>query len=388
MDRVPPNGLNPTSLIGAKGAELKFWIIQTNEAAEKKVLNVSGTVESLRSNLASYYGFDLTVNPRVESINVPTVDESIRDRQWADLVDLGVEWKNTVRAGRTFKLVYEADNLVPKNVIESVLPPSQDSRPIANQEGVAQAASIIIPPQHTFPHHSIVNHSSAAHVAAPPVHNYSATTSSTQAAAVIPPTTPAQSTSAPLHNDAAQHEAASILDDMSTAIAGLERCEGLRQIIEQIESGQVKAIRDRYGPSEPGRRGTAHPSWSKYSNLVSKRERLYRVLTQDFMGDKERFFSFFSVPTPANKKRKRTTDNSGASEEYFRAFRKIVEAMPWCDADIIAEQQKAEYLDEAGQFLKEKWATVWDVKNSWEIWREIGKERYENTKKKTGKSDS
>ncbi|KAK6980583.1 hypothetical protein R3P38DRAFT_3235468 [Favolaschia claudopus] len=54
MARIPPDGLNTSSLIAAKGAELKFWIIKTNESAEKKVLNVSGTVETLRSNLAAY----------------------------------------------------------------------------------------------------------------------------------------------------------------------------------------------------------------------------------------------------------------------------------------------------------------------------------------------
>ncbi|KAK7013479.1 hypothetical protein R3P38DRAFT_2475947, partial [Favolaschia claudopus] len=103
-----PDGLNASSLLAAKGAELKFWIIKNNESAEKKVLNVSGTVETLRSNLAAYYGLDLTINPRAEAINVPTVDESIRDRQWADLVALGVEWKEAIKVGRSFKLLEPA----------------------------------------------------------------------------------------------------------------------------------------------------------------------------------------------------------------------------------------------------------------------------------------
>ncbi|KAK6966851.1 hypothetical protein R3P38DRAFT_2590156 [Favolaschia claudopus] len=108
MAVIPPDGLNASSLLAAKGAELKFWIIKNNESAEKKVLNVSGTVETLRSNFAAYYGLDLTINPRAEAINVPTVDELIRDRQWADLVALGVEWKEAIKVGRSFKLLEPA----------------------------------------------------------------------------------------------------------------------------------------------------------------------------------------------------------------------------------------------------------------------------------------
>ncbi|KAK7014546.1 hypothetical protein R3P38DRAFT_3277099, partial [Favolaschia claudopus] len=142
MVLVPPDGLNASSLIAAKGAELKFWIIKTNESAEKKVLNVSGTVETLRSSLAAYYGFDLTVNPRVETINVPTVDESIRDRQWADLVSLGIEWKDSIKAGKQFKLVPEVpEALVPKTSIQSILPgielPGIEFG-AANRESIAQ----------------------------------------------------------------------------------------------------------------------------------------------------------------------------------------------------------------------------------------------------------
>ncbi|KAJ7279735.1 hypothetical protein C8J57DRAFT_1221384 [Mycena rebaudengoi] len=80
----------------------------------------------------------------------------------------------------------------------------------------------------------------------------------------------------------AARDDAAILEDLSSLILGLERCDGLREIVQQIESGAVKKIRDRYGPAAPGCRGTADPMWSKYSNLVSKRERLGRILEIDF----------------------------------------------------------------------------------------------------------
>ncbi|KAK7012524.1 hypothetical protein R3P38DRAFT_2550323 [Favolaschia claudopus] len=299
MARIPPDGLNASSLIAAKGSELKFWIIKTNESAEKKVLNVSGTVETLRSNLAAYYGLDLTINPRVETINVPTVDESIRDRQWADLVTLGVEWKETIKAGKSFKLLEPVD----------------------------------IPGLHGL--HTSTSLSSRNMIPQPEI----CSTNS--------------STAPPENNTTAQREAG-ILDDMSTVIAGLERCVGLRQVIEQIlESGEVQAIRDRYGPSEPGRRGTAHSSWSKYSNLVSKRERTYRALTQDFAGDKDRFFNFFTV-SAVSKKRKRQSEPPSSTEQ-FRSFRKIVEAIPWYENDISAERRNEEYLDSTGEFSEVEW---------------------------------
>ena len=46
-----PEGLTASALINAKGAQLKFWIVQTDERAEKKALNVPGTVDQLRANL-------------------------------------------------------------------------------------------------------------------------------------------------------------------------------------------------------------------------------------------------------------------------------------------------------------------------------------------------
>ncbi|KAK6974998.1 hypothetical protein R3P38DRAFT_3238310 [Favolaschia claudopus] len=423
MVLVPPDGLNASSLIAAKGAELKFWIIKTNESAEKKLLNVrayelsnvSGTVETLRSSLAAYYGFDLTVNPRVKTINVPTVDESIRDRQWADLVSLGIDWKDSIKAGKQFKLVPEVpEALVPKTSIQSILPGIElpgIELGAANQESIARIPSTPSSqnslPSGTSPN-VIANQSrftgNSSHLAnspAPAAMNKGVQLqfagdlpASQQSVDVkrivaqvmhphIPSHLPVPSpTLSPSTSAAAGLREVGILDDISTVIAGLERCEGLRQVIEQIESGDVQAIRDRYGPSEPGRRGTADPSWPKYSNLVSKRERIHRVLMQDFAGNKERFFNYFTVPPPATKKRKRGADASDLPTEYFRSFRKIVEAIPWREADIVAERQKAEYMDNEGVFSDVKWGQVWDGKNSWEIWREIGKERYQNTKKK------
>ncbi|KAJ7937754.1 hypothetical protein B0H13DRAFT_1852390 [Mycena leptocephala] len=37
----------------------------------------------------------------------PTLDESIRDRQWADVEALGAEWEESIKAGRVFKLLVQ-----------------------------------------------------------------------------------------------------------------------------------------------------------------------------------------------------------------------------------------------------------------------------------------
>jgi hypothetical protein len=110
MAPVPPEGLTVPSLIAAKGAQLKFWTIQANETAGEKVMNISGTVDLLRTNLASYYGLDLTLIPHANVVTAPTINQDIRNRQWDDLAALRVEWRETVQAGHVFKLILNANN--------------------------------------------------------------------------------------------------------------------------------------------------------------------------------------------------------------------------------------------------------------------------------------
>ncbi|KAK7041155.1 hypothetical protein R3P38DRAFT_2512672 [Favolaschia claudopus] len=283
---IPPDGLTVASLISAKGAQLRFWIIQANEAAEKKVLKLSGTVDQQRTKLAEYYNFDLTVIPRAYEATAPTIDESIRDRQWADFVKLGAEWKSTLAAGGVFNLLttpseklflFFRQNQTPFNTAH---PADNDLSPSSSAvNSTSHNNNINIP------------HENARHAAA-------------------------------------------LLDDLSRDIEGLSRCEGLRDIIQQVESGEVARIRERYGPSD-GRRGTADPSWSKYKNIVSKRERLYRILSEDFKGDKDRFFSFFTVPQMP-KKRKRMVED----EDRLRSFRKIVDTREKPEFKTVLNQTK------------------------------------------------
>ncbi|KAK7041146.1 hypothetical protein R3P38DRAFT_3453333 [Favolaschia claudopus] len=349
--RTPPEGLNVAALISAKGAQLRFWIIKTNEASEKKVLTLSGTVDQQRTRLADYYGFDLTVIPRGDAVTAPTVDESIRDRQWADFVKLGVEWKETVAAGRVFSLLTTPKSKAVEDV-SILLAAESHTLATENHESTSQ-----INPLPSHPAASVIEKEPSITVHADNLSiNSTASKISTTTNRDMPhhPTLPADA----------------LLDDLSKEIEGLARCEGLRDIIQQVESGAVAKIRARYGPSD-GRRGTADPSWPKYKDTVSKRERLYRILSEDFAG------------IPKKRKGAKEEPESLDESEHFRSFRKIVEAAPWCEADLLAEREKEQYHGSNGRFCDLQWAGKWGTMNSWEIWRELGDERYEKTKSST-----
>ncbi|KAK7001113.1 hypothetical protein R3P38DRAFT_2649808 [Favolaschia claudopus] len=363
---IPPEGLTVPNLISAKGAQLRFWIIQANEASEKKVLKLSGTVDQQRTKLAEYYGFDLSVIPRPDAATVPTLDESIRGRQWADFVKLGVEWKETVAAGGVFKLLTTSEPKADEDI--SVLLASE-APTTTTETREPTSTSQLIPLPSPVPNHSassVVERAPSISVRADNLSFDSTTVIATNASRDMP------------HNSNPAPPEAALLDDLSKEIEGLARCDGLQDIIQQVESGKVASIRARYGPSE-GRRGTADPSWPKYKNIVSKRERLYRILSEDFAGDKQRFFAFFTVPQ-IPKKRKRAKEEPDSPEDHFRSFRKIVEAAPWCEADLAVERGKEQYHGSNGEFSDMQWAAKWGTRNSWEIWREVGNERYEKSK--------
>jgi hypothetical protein len=139
---------------------------------------------------------------------------------------------------------------------------------------------------------------------------------------------------------------AGLLRACAEDMAVLKRASDLCAIIAQVESGEVRRIRQRYGP-EKGRK--PHKEWAKIKVTVTRRERVYEQLVKEFGGNKELFFSFFTV-----------VDTDPA---VLRPYRKIAEAIPWMQKDIKAKQ------DQSGE-------QQWAGKNGWEVWRALGKERY------------
>ena len=161
-------------------------------------------------------------------------------------------------------------------------------------------------------------------------------------------------------------------------IQALTRAANLREVIEQMERGDVERIRDKYGPRE-GR--PSDPMWASIKVTVNRRERLYHQLMDpgEFGGNKEQFFAFFASPrgTAENgsSHRKRKADDDELSADTI-PFRLVTEAIPRRDKDIKLEREKPEYRSEGGSFSIERWRERWGEANDWEVWRALGKEHY------------
>ena len=189
-------------------------------------------------------------------------------------------------------------------------------------------------------------------------------------ARVSPPPTPAIVTPAPSHLNFLDNPRSELQRDMaaqagmlascSLDIEALTRAEGLCDVIAQVESGQVQAIREKYGPQ---RRRPTHLMWGKIKVAITRRERLYTLFKEQFQGDKDRFFAFF---------KKQQKSNEGHA---FMAFRAVVEAIPHMERDLAAEKEKPEYFA-FNSFSDAIWDNKWKLQNKMEIWRAIGKESY------------
>lgn len=163
------------------------------------------------------------------------------------------------------------------------------------------------------------------------------------------------------------------LNSCKEVIKYLKRAEGLRDVIRQMQSGEVQAIRNQYGPI-PGKR-KAHDDWSSVNTAVTRRERIYSQLMTEFGGDEELFFKFFAVDVNENvvgsrKSRKR-------KGETLRAMRLVAQAICWMKKDIQEEKKRPEYrYPGTTLFSDARWKSKWKDANSWEVWRALGLERY------------
>ena len=142
----------------------------------------------------------------------------------------------------------------------------------------------------------------------------------------------------------------------------MEHATNLREVIEQLERGDVQHIRDMYGPQK-GR--MTDRMWSKVKVTINHLERLYHQLKDagELDGDKERFFGFFTVTCnlPAQgRKRKATEDDS-----EMVPYRRVVETIPHPDKDIREERENRAYQDENRSFSIKCWHEKWGNANHW-----------------------
>jgi hypothetical protein len=168
---------------------------------------------------------------------------------------------------------------------------------------------------------------------------------------------------------------AHVLDACSLDLKALNTAKNLREVIAQVESGQVQQIRDRYGPM----RGSVGSSaeWKMVKTVVNKRERIYAQLVSEFNGDKDRFFSFFAIePSVERTKKRKPRGKSTVDGVQLRPSNKVAEAIYVRDKDLAEEMKSSDYHDSDGNLQEDLWQARWRGMNRWEIWRELGRECY------------
>jgi hypothetical protein len=156
-------------------------------------------------------------------------------------------------------------------------------------------------------------------------------------------------------------------------VEALKKAEDLSEVIDQVVRGDVKRIRDKYGPLA-GR--APDPMWESMKVTVTRRERIYREFSEQFDGNKHRFHNFFTLAQADRGKGKRKPKNGGPA---LRSLRKAAGAIPNVRKAMKAEKAKQEYLDDGGSFCEVLWKEKWGDLNEWEVWRALGLEKYTNT---------
>ncbi|KAJ7291742.1 hypothetical protein C8J57DRAFT_1588329 [Mycena rebaudengoi] len=380
-----PDDLDVVALTNANGNQLNYWIDATNKGLAKKVLIKTGTVDVRRQRLADYFGIDLSAVPDTPTVGPITRDIAINQMQWAHLRTLGDEWAAKDSAGAVFRLV--PDNAATSITHPALLPSIKSAidETLAGVTNLSLESSsqnnddhqmnrymmemlLLSSPYSSFKHLSPFGDTSPQTIV-----------TSNASSSVILPNNPSSNPALPVTPPTSLAPVASldsiVLANGAISVEALKRAEGLRDVVSQIENGEVAKIRELYGP-EKGR--PTNPMWATIKGTITRRERMAEELQNEFNGDKEKFFAYFTItdiPVAHGKKTRATLP-----AEKLRPLRLVSEAIPHRDTDLAAEKELAEY-QENGLFSLDLWAKKWDGQNKWEIWRIIGKEKYSREKK-------
>ncbi|KAF9040326.1 hypothetical protein BDP27DRAFT_1435167, partial [Rhodocollybia butyracea] len=351
----------------AKVKELNAWAKVVNEGfpARKKPIKTSVPKPKLVEALAVFYQLDLSQTPVTAPAEHPiTVSEHILERQWDDFVAIAEERDLAEQNGIPFLLMKNAnfpDSLCIelRRLLHCYL---------AQVTGTPRSALVA--------KNGSLDSLSAIHALHEALYDSGSLT--VQVDAHIP-----QIDSRICSNLTTQVDLMYVLNNnKSVEVLGgqtlLEACaldikaletisssNGLQDAIGQVESGFLQNfVNDQ-------RVGAKNPEvWSQVRNSVSKRKRLYSVLINDFKGDKDHFFAFFTMPEKLSKSGKLLPAKPVA-------FRLAVEAISRCKKEVDVERSKSVYhIPDSEQFSLELWNTKWGQQNDWEIWRKLGKERY------------
>ncbi|KAJ7171863.1 hypothetical protein C8R43DRAFT_874734 [Mycena crocata] len=364
-----PADLDARSLTDASGTQLDFWIEAANKTAGKKELVKTGRVDVRRHRLADYYGIDLSNIPAAPALGPISRDKAINENQWAHLRRLGVEWAAKDASRGPFRLVGDATQ---PNTFESLNPSEDNNSQTMDLETVQALLQSAKDGDNELPNALTVlsrERPSALSRTLPNIPSSDsnlASTSSTSSAAPASESTALPSPAPPVEPLTSLDSI--ILASGSLSVQSLKRANGLREVVTQLENGQVAEIRELYGPKKD--RAT-NLMWGQIKNTITRRERLGNELQNEFKGNKDKFFAFFTITeTPKGKRGK-----SKEAVEKLRSLRLVSQAIPHRDKDLRVEQSSVEYQCN-GVFSEELWTAKWDGKNKWEVWRTIDKERY------------
>jgi hypothetical protein len=144
---------------------------------------------------------------------------------------------------------------------------------------------------------------------------------------------------------------ADLLATFKMDIKSLMQANNIREAIQQVQQGEVKAIRNHYCPKS--KKDPSNPTWNSIKNAISHRERLYLQLQTQFCGDEDRFFAFFTLTSEELKHRRQTKGQEG-----LRGMRKIVESISRMEAAIQKEKAISRYSDSDGTFSPPLWNAV------------------------------
>lgn len=143
-------------------------------------------------------------------------------------------------------------------------------------------------------------------------------------------------------------------------IDALNRASGIKEALDQME--MVERIRLAHD------NGTLkNVEWSSIKNVITRRERVAKVLKEDFRGDQDAFTAYLQVEasTARTTKRKKPGDDGLLSFNVF-----VNEMLKACDYIIQAEKMKGMYLA-YGNFSNYLWQQKWGDQNRFYIFRTL-----------------
>ena len=122
----------------------------------------------------------------------------------------------------------------------------------------------------------------------------------------------------------------------------------------QVEDGTVARFRTLYGPREKAPRKEDQEKtpdhWENIKSTVTRRERLYKALTEEFAGDSDYFYAFFAGIVPSSDV--------------------VKKVMPRCKKWVEKEKSKPQYFVD-GVFCNEKWTERWGDQNDYKVYKAV-----------------